>query len=122
MAGKKGSTISVEKIALYDKLIASIPGVERKGDTNPYTSLNGHMFSHLTPEGIFSLRLPEKEIGPFLKKYKTKLMEAYGIIRKEYVVVPDSLLAKTAELTVYFNISYTHIKILKPKPTTKTKK
>jgi hypothetical protein len=33
--------------ALYDKLIATIPEIERKGDANPYTSLNGNMFTLL---------------------------------------------------------------------------
>lgn len=36
-----------EKIALYEKLLATIPGIERKGATMPYTSLNGNMFSFI---------------------------------------------------------------------------
>jgi hypothetical protein len=32
-------------LALYEKVVAAMPGVERKGDTMPYTSLNGHMFT-----------------------------------------------------------------------------
>jgi hypothetical protein len=109
-------------VALFDKLIATNPNVERKGDTNPYTSCNGNMFTHLTPEGVFAIRLPEKEREVFIKKYKTKLQESYGVIRKEYVVVPDSLLKKTNELKIYFDISYEYAKTLKPKPTTKNKK
>jgi hypothetical protein len=38
-------------LALYEKLVATNPGVERKGATMPYTSVNGHMFSLLTKEG-----------------------------------------------------------------------
>jgi len=34
-----------ELVALYDQLIATIPAIERKGDTNPCTSLNGNMFT-----------------------------------------------------------------------------
>src|SRR5580692_12726071 len=30
-----------------DKLIATNPSIERKGDANPYTSLNGNMFTLL---------------------------------------------------------------------------
>jgi hypothetical protein len=37
--------------ALYDKLIATIPEIERKGDANPYTSLNGNMFTLLHQSG-----------------------------------------------------------------------
>lgn len=35
----------------YERLVATIPGVERKGRTLPYTSLNGHMFSFLGEGG-----------------------------------------------------------------------
>jgi hypothetical protein len=34
------------------------------------------------------MRLPENEREKFLKKYKTKLFEAYGVVMKEYVAVP----------------------------------
>ena len=40
-----------DNLALYEKLVATNPNVERKGDTMPYTSLNGHMFSLLTKQG-----------------------------------------------------------------------
>jgi hypothetical protein len=41
------SPIPAEKIALYEKLLVTIPGIERKGADNPYTSLYGNMFSLL---------------------------------------------------------------------------
>ncbi len=119
MATKKESTIPAATIALYDKLINTVKGVERKGDTVPYTSLNGHMFSYLTKDGALALRLPNDAIEPFLTKYKTKLCEAYGIVQKEYVMVPDSLFKKTAELKKHFAASYNYVASLKPKPTKK---
>ena len=33
------------KVLLYEKVVATVPGVERKGATIPYTSLNGHMLA-----------------------------------------------------------------------------
>ena len=111
-----------ENLALYEKLVATIPGVERKGATVPYTSRNGHMFSYLTKSGELALRLPEKERESFLTKYKTKLCEAYGIVQKEYVVVPNPLLAKTSDLKKYFSLSYEWVGSLKPKPTTRKPK
>jgi hypothetical protein len=108
--------IPAEKVALYDKLVATNPNVERKGDTNPYTSCNGHMFTHLAPPGTLALRLPPDDVEAFLKKYKTKLFEAYGVVKKDWVVVPDALLRKTAELKRYFDASFRHVKTLKPKP------
>ena len=44
MPAKRKSTPSQQE-ALYDKLIATIPDIERKGDANPYTSLNGNVRS-----------------------------------------------------------------------------
>ena len=122
MFTQKKSNGSEVKVLLYDKLIATNSNIERKGDTNPYTSVNGNMFTHLTPEGVLAIRLPEKERELFIKKYKTKLNVAYGVVRKEYVEVPDSLLKKTSELKTYLEISYAYAKTLKPKPTTKKKK
>jgi hypothetical protein len=111
-----------EKIELYNKLIASYPDAVRKGDTIPYTSLNGHMYSMLTKADEVALRLPEDERIKFLEKYKTKLVEQYGVVQKEYVVVPDNLLKKTPDLKKYFDISYTYVSGLKPKATAKSKK
>jgi hypothetical protein len=112
----------LEKLALYEKLIATNPKIERKGDTMPYTSHNGNMFSYLGKNGLVALRLPEDEREAFLKKYKSTLYAAYGIIQKEYVTVPDALLAKTAELKKYLDISWNYVQSLKPKPSAKRAK
>lgn len=69
-------------LELYDKLVATNAKVERRGATVPYTTLNGHMSG---------------EIEGFLKKYKTKLCEQYGVVQKEYVIVPSWLLKKTSK-------------------------
>ncbi len=119
MATKKNN-IPADKLELYDQLIATNPKIQRKGAANPYTSLNGHMFSYLNPSGSLALRLPEGEREKFLRKYKTTLFEAYGAVMKEYVTVPDSLLKNTKELQKYLELSYRYIETLKPKPTNKT--
>ncbi len=108
-----------KELALYEKLVATVPGVERKGASVPYTSLNGNMFSYLSKAGTVALRLPAAERDAFIAKYRTKLMEAYGIVQKEYVEVPAALLKKTAELEKYFAASVAYAKTLKPKPTTR---
>lgn len=119
MPAKKQSA-STANVALYDKLIATMPEIERKGDANPYTSLNGNMFTLLHQERL-AIRLPEAEREKFLKKYKTTLFEAYGTVMKEYVAVPDELLANTKELQKYLKQSYEYAKTLKPKATAKKK-
>ncbi len=105
-----------ENLALYEKLVATNPKVQRKGATMPYTSVNGHMFSLFTGQGNLALRLPAEHREAFLKKYKTKLTEQYGAVMKEYVDVPETLLRKTQELRKYFEASYDYVSSLKPKP------
>lgn len=112
---------SSDRVTLYDKLIATNPKIERKGDANPYTSLNGNMFTLLHQERL-AIRLPEVEREKFLKKYQTTLFEAYGTVMKEYVAVPDNLLGNTKELQKYLELSFEYAKTLKPKPTTKKKR
>ena len=118
MAAKKKQASTVE---LYEALVRTLPEVERKGDANPYTSLNGNMFTLLHQSQTLAIRLPTEEREKFLKKYKTTLFEAYGAVMKEYVRVPDDLLGKTGELRKYLAISYEYAKTLKPKPTTRKK-
>jgi hypothetical protein len=113
--------IPLEKLKLYERLVATNPNVERKGDSVPYTSLNGHMFSYLSKEGKLALRLPAGEREKLLKKYKAKLCEAYGRGQPEYVEVPDTLLSSTRELKKFFDSSYEYVGSLKPKPPTKKK-
>jgi hypothetical protein len=115
MAKAKESKIPPEKLELYDKLLATHPEIDRKGDVHPYTSLNGHMFTYLDQTGTLGLRLPKEEVEAFLKKYKTTLFESYGVVKKDYVTVPDSLLKDTKELKQYLNLSFEHVKMLKPK-------
>jgi TfoX/Sxy family transcriptional regulator of competence genes len=105
-------------VDLYDKLIATNPKIERKGVANPYTSLNGNMFT-LLHQSSLAIRLPEDKREEFLRKYNTTLFMAYGTVMKEYVAVPDALLKKTKELQKYLEFSYEYAKTLKPKPTKK---
>jgi hypothetical protein len=109
------------ELMLYDKLVATIPSVERKGASVPFTSHNGHMFSYLAKSGTLALRLPQDAREDFLRKYKTTLCKQYGVVQKEYVEVPNTLLRKTAELKRYFASSFEYVCSLKPKPTAKKK-
>lgn len=120
-AAGKGDGKADLNVDLYDKLIATHPEIERKGAANPYTSLNGNMFT-LLHDSRLAIRLPEEQRERFLKKYKTTLFEAYGCVMKEYVAVPDSLLGNTKELGKCLEASYEYAKTLKPKPTSKNKK
>ena len=116
---KTTSDIPQAKLEAYNRLIETHPDIERKGKTSPYTSLNGHMFTHLDKTGSMGLRLPKEEREAFLEKFSTELFVQHGATMKEYVTVPDDLLQDTEELKAYLDISYEYIKTLKPKPTKK---
>ena len=111
------SSIPRERLDQYERLVATLPGVERKGKTVPYTSVNGHMFSFLTPTGSLALRLPTGDREAFIDRFATGLHEAHGTVLKEYVSVPDELFANTVEAAPYLAASHAYVASLKPKPT-----
>jgi hypothetical protein len=113
---KAANAVPPESLVWYDQLVATIPQVERKGATVPYTSWNGHMFSYLAPDGTLALRLPTPARTKFLERYQTTLREAYGVVQKEYVVVPAAVLQQTQDLQPYFQISFDYVNSLRPKP------
>ena len=115
----KPSHAHPKSLLLYEKLVAANKQVELKGATVPYTSINGNMSSYLSKEGKLALRLPPDGIEAFLKKHKARLCDSYGVVQKEYVEVPDALLAKTSELQKYFDVSVAHVSALRPKPAKK---
>ena len=119
MSTKKKTVPPNPQVELYEKLIKTIPEIERKGAANPYTAINGNMFTLLLQSKSLAIRLPQAEREEFLKKHKTRLFEAYGAVMPEYVAVPDSLLNNTKELQKYLRASYEYAKTLRPKPSKK---
>ena len=119
--GESIPAVYAANLALYEKVLAAVPGVERKGDKVPYVSHNGHMFTYLSKAGVMALRLPEKDREAFLKKYSARLCTQYGVVQKEYVEVLDALLRKPRELKEWLEISFTYVGELKPKSPAKKK-
>lgn len=109
-------------LAQYDKLVDTYPDIKRKGKANPYTSLNGHMFSFLMKEGHLALRMSKTDKAAFEEKYQTGPCISYNTVMKEYVVVPDEILHSLDKVQTYFDMSFAYVSSLKPKPTTKRKK
>jgi hypothetical protein len=70
MATQRQPNLPPDKIALYDKLIATNSKIERS-----------HMFS-LLHSGVLALRLPRREREEFLKNYNATLYEACGTVMK----------------------------------------
>jgi len=92
-----------------------------KGAKNPYTSLNGHMFSFLDGDGSMALRLSEEMQEEFLAQYDSGPVIQYGSVMRGYVSVPEALFSDTREMANWFKKSRDWIGALEPKPTTKKK-
>jgi hypothetical protein len=106
-----------DRVDAYDRLVAAVPEVERKGASMPYTSINGNMFSYLDAAGSMALRLSGDDRAAFIGEHATGLHVAHGAVQKEYVTVPDELLADTQRLLPWFKASLGYARSLKPKPT-----
>lgn len=104
-----------DKLELYEDLVASVEGVERKGAANPYTSRNGYMTSFIDKEGEVSIRLDEEDRADFLEKYDSRISVQYGSQMKEFVVVPDDLLERQDEVREWFVRSWDWVGTLEPK-------
>jgi hypothetical protein len=110
-------SLTPDRIAAYDRLIAALPEVTRKGATMPYTSVNGNMFSYLDASGTMALRLPAADRATFIERFATGLHEAHGTVQEEYVTVPPELLDDTERLLPFLRASYEYAGSLQPKPT-----
>jgi hypothetical protein len=115
MANKKSEP---KNLALYTQLMSVVPKAEIKGDSMPYTSMNGNMYSFLK-EGSVALRLGQADREEFIEKFKSKLFEAYSAVMKEYVTITPALLKKTKELKPYARKSFEYAQTLKAKATKK---
>lgn len=110
------------KVALYDKLVATQPSVQRKGAANPYTSMNGNMFSFLAKDGRVSIRLSDEDRETFTKKHGGKPSIQYGAVMRGYVEVPHAVLKNAALMKRWFAKSVAYAETLPAKPTKRKKK
>ncbi len=109
---------SREKIlVIYEKMVASQPDLKRKGAANPYTSMNGNMFSFITKEDQIALRLPDD----VREKMKAEPVIQYNSVMRGYALAPKAMLSKPAQLAKLFAQSVAYAETLPAKPTTKKK-
>jgi len=104
-----------DRLALYEELVASVQGVERKGAANPYTSRNERMTSFIDKEGEVSIRLDKADREAFIERYGSRISVQYGKNMPEFVVVPDSLLERPDEIRPWFVRSWEWVGTLGPK-------
>ena len=114
-----------QKLAAYQALIDAVVDVERKGKKTDYTSLNGNMFSFLSPEGVLAFRLSKTERATFLEHAPDALVEQYGSVMKDYIEVSDETIEDGTALRALFEQCVANARTLPSKATTrrpKTKK
>jgi hypothetical protein len=97
----------------------SLNDIAVKGAKNPYTSLNGHMFSFLDADGSRALRLSDELREAFEASYESGPVVQYGSVMRGYVAIPNSLFENTEELVAWFDRSLEWIEGLEPKATKK---
>ncbi|MGH1364587.1 MAG: hypothetical protein ACRBF0_13585 [Calditrichia bacterium] len=106
----------LEKLKIYDELVAKVPGLERLGKTMPYTSANTYMFSLFNKAGEIGLRLSKEQQKEFIEKYDSGPYKSYGATMKDYVLVPESMLDDLDLLATYLQMSKDFVESLKPQP------
>ncbi len=93
----------IPNLEAYRSLVVRFFDDKVKGKANPYTSMNGNMYSFLDKTGVVCLRIPKDRRAAFMEQFGTGPVEQYGAIMKEYVALPGSLLADPEALKDVFS-------------------
>lgn len=104
-----------EKLAFYDQIVDTIPGIERKGKGMPYTSVNGHMFSLLNKAGEIGIRLSKIDGERFMEEHQTTRFKSHGAFMRGYVLIPEHLYENMELLTATLQSGYDYVMTLDPK-------
>lgn len=105
----------------YKSLAESELGEKVKGKANPYTSMNGNMFSFLDKEGTLCLRLSKDDVSAFMAEHDIPPVEQYGAVMEDYVSIPHPVLDDQKRLKEVFSKCLDNAKSLPAKPTKKNK-
>ncbi|MEW7007401.1 hypothetical protein [Lentilitoribacter sp. EG35] len=108
-----------EALENYKTLAESEFGEKVKGKANPYTSINGNMFSFLDKEGTLCLRLSKADLANFMAEHDVPPVKQYGAVMKDYVSIPHPVLDDQKRLKEVFGKCLDNAKSLPAKPTKK---
>ena len=101
-------------LEIYDKIIASLPNITRKGKATPYTSTNGYMFTFITKEKELAMRFSHKQIEDIISQGGSEVMQ-HGKLVKDFVLIPRSWLVDSTRIAELVMNSFDHTNSLKPK-------
>lgn len=106
-----------EAKARYIELMDTHLGIQVKGKANPYTSMNGNMFSFMDKAGRLCLRLSKADQAEFVAQFDTDPVQQYGAIMREYIEVPSQIFKDDAQLKPYLDLCKNYADSLPAKPT-----
>jgi hypothetical protein len=104
-------------LAVFDFMIAGVKGVERKGATMPYVSINGNMYGMISRADVIGIRLSDEDLQAFFLIGGAPFEGVPGFVSKEYGAVPRTMFADVKTLQMWFRLSHAYASKLKPKPT-----
>ncbi|NNF33927.1 MAG: hypothetical protein HKN68_07450 [Saprospiraceae bacterium] len=104
-----------EKVKLYDSILEVHPECIRKGKNNPYTSMNGHMFSMVTKEGQVAIRMSKDVRAKYMEEVNPEEVVTYNTMMKEYIEISDEMLNDQEAVLSLLDQSIEYIKTLRPK-------
>jgi hypothetical protein len=107
------------KLALYQDLVAEFEDFAIKGKASAYTSLNGNMFSFLSPDGVWAFRLSEEDRAEYESTYGPSEVIQYNSVMRGYVEIREELGKDPEPLGIWFARCVANARTLKPKPTKK---
>ncbi len=116
---KSSQTAYSDALERYRKLVADATGEKVRGKANPYTSMNGNMFSFLDKAGALCLRLSDEDRATFIATFKVEPVVQYGAVMKEYVSMPPQVVADPVALRSWFAKCMAYAQTLPAKPTRK---
>ena len=104
-------------LAVFDLMISGVKGVERKGATMPYVSINGNMYGMISKADIIGIRLSEEDLQAFMLSGGAPFEGVPGFVSKEYGAVPRSMFTDSKQLQMWFRLSHNYASKLPVKPT-----
>ena len=95
-----------EVLKAFDTMIAAVKGVERKGTTMPYCSINGNMYAMISKADIIGIRLNDNDLKAFLLVGGRPFEGVPGFVSKEYGAVPAAMMADAKLMQTWFRLSF----------------
>ncbi len=105
----------IPNLAIYRDLVNRFYKDKVKGKANPYTSMNGNMYSFLDKSGCICIRISDQDRTCFATAFSAGPVVQHGAIMQEYVAVLQSALNSPGELENAFRASLQYAQSLRKK-------